>query len=181
MQMFLKWFLCCWKQIIFCGISGTCQVCFKKKENKACSTFRLAYSGTDAPMESNGFDYPADNDHYPQNQHFLLGKATFILWMDRGIRMVTCGIWRPVYLQFCGRAVVEDYFVHQQSVSAERAEVDNRFEINNISNHTQQAVVRVMYSYTGEPDKNVSRRWNCSRDLIIFSSCNSGAATFVDA
>ena len=62
-----------------------------------------------------------------------------------------------MYLQFADRAVVEDYFVHQQSVSAEQAEVDNRLEINNIGNHTQQAVVRVTYSYAGESDKSIEK------------------------
>lgn len=108
--------------------------------------------------ESNGFDYPADNDHFPQKLSVFTRKAPYSYGWDWGIRMVTCGIWRPVYLEFVNKAVVEDYFVHQTSVSAVRAEVDNQIEINNIGNDRQQALVRVTYRYPGETDKSVEKK-----------------------
>ena len=142
---------------MFVGYRVPVKSVLRKGENKLVVRFRSPIREAMPQWESNGFDYPADNDHYPQKLSIFTRKAPYSYGWDWGIRMVTCGIWRPVYLQFADRAVVEDYFVHQQSVSAERAEVDNRLEINNISNHTQQAVVRVTYSYTGEPDKNVEQ------------------------
>ena len=61
--------------------------------------------------------------------------------------MVTCGIWRPVYLEFTNKAVVEDYFVHQKSVTSERAEIDNRLEVNNITGTVQEAQIKVTCAY----------------------------------
>lgn len=142
---------------MFVGYRVPVKSVLRKGENKLVVRFRSPIREAMPQWESNGFDYPADNDHYPQKLSIFTRKAPYSYGWDWGIRMVTCGIWRPVYLQFADRAVVEDYFVHQQSVSSERAEVDNRLEINNISNRTQQAVVRVTYSYTGEPDKNVEQ------------------------
>lgn len=108
--------------------------------------------------ESNGFDYPADNDHFPQKLSVFTRKAPYSYGWDWGIRMVTCGIWRPVYLEFVNKAVVEDYFVHQTSVSAARAEVDNQIEINNIGNDRQQALVRVTYRYPHEADQSIEKK-----------------------
>lgn len=129
----------------------------RKGENRLVVRFRSPIREAMPQWESNGFDYPADNDHYSQKLSVFTRKAPYSYGWDWGIRMVTCGIWRPVYLLFADRAVVEDYFVHQQSVSAERAEVDNLLEINNIGSDARQAVVRVTYSYPGEPDRSVER------------------------
>ena len=117
---------------MFVGYRVPVKSVLRKGENKLVVRFRSPIREAMPQWESNGFDYPADNDHYPQKLSIFTRKAPYSYGWDWGIRMVTCGIWRPVYLQFADRAVVEDYFVHQQSVSAEQAEVDNRLEINNI-------------------------------------------------
>ena len=142
---------------MFVGYRVPVKSVLRKGENRLVVRFRSPIRELMPQWESNGFDYPTDNDHYPQKLSVFSRKAPYSYGWDWGIRMVTCGIWRPVYLQFADRAVVEDYFVHQQSVSAEQAEVDNRLEINNIGNHTQQAVVRVTYSYAGESDKSIEK------------------------
>lgn len=142
---------------MFVGYRVPVKGVLKKGENKLLVRFRSPIRELMPQWESNGFDYPADNDHYPQKLSVFSRKAPYSYGWDWGIRMVTCGIWRPVYLEFANRAVVEDYFVHQQSVSAERAEVDNRLEINNISENIQLAVVRVSYSYANESVKSVEK------------------------
>lgn len=141
-----------------CRLSGSCQIRIEKGENKLVIRFRSPIWEAMPQWESNGFDYPADNDHFPQKLSVFTRKAPYSYGWDWGIRMVTCGIWRPVYLEFVNKAVVEDYFVHQTSVSAVRAEVDNQIEINNIGNDRQQALVRVTYRYPGETDKSVEKK-----------------------
>ena len=100
----------------------------RKGENKLLVRFRSPIREVMPQWETNGFDYPAANDHYPQKLSVFTRKAPYSYGWDWGIRMVTCGIWRPVYLEFTNKAVVEDYFVHQKSVTSERAEIDNRLE-----------------------------------------------------
>lgn len=143
---------------MFVGYRVPVKSVLKKGENKLVIRFRSPIREAMPQWESNGFDYPADNDHFPQKLSVFTRKAPYSYGWDWGIRMVTCGIWRPVYLEFVNKAVVEDYFVHQTSVSAVRAEVDNQIEINNIGNDRQQALVRVTYRYPGETDKSVEKK-----------------------
>lgn len=143
---------------MFVGYRVPVKSVLKKGENKLVIRFRSPIWEAMPQWESNGFDYPADNDHFPQKLSVFTRKAPYSYGWDWGIRMVTCGIWRPVYLEFVNKAVVEDYFVHQTSVSAVRAEVDNQIEINNIGNDRQQALVRVTYRYPGETDKSVEKK-----------------------
>lgn len=143
---------------MFVGYRVLVKSVLKKGENKLVIRFRSPIREAMPQWESNGFDYPADNDHFPQKLSVFTRKAPYSYGWDWGIRMVTCGIWRPVYLEFVNKAVVEDYFVHQTSVSAARAEVDNQIEINNIDNDRQQALVRVTYRYPREADKSIEKK-----------------------
>lgn len=143
---------------MFVGYRVPVKSVLKKGENKLVICFRSPIREAMPQWESNGFDYPADNDHFPQKLSVFTRKAPYSYGWDWGIRMVTCGIWRPVYLEFVNKAVVEDYFVHQTSVSAARAEVDNQIEINNIGNDRQEALVRVTYRYPHEADQSIEKK-----------------------
>lgn len=142
---------------MFVGYRVPVKPVLRKGENKLLIRFRSPIRETMPQWESNGFDYPADNDHFPQKLSIFTRKAPYSYGWDWGIRMVTCGIWRPVYLEFANKAVVEDYFVRQESVSSARAKVNNQVEINNISGEKQQAVVCVTCHYANEADKTVER------------------------
>lgn len=47
---------------------------------------------------SNGFNYPADNDHAPIHYSPFTRKAPYHYGWDWGMRMVSMGIWQPVRL-----------------------------------------------------------------------------------
>lgn len=47
---------------------------------------------------SNGFNYPADNDHFPIRYSPFTRKAPYHYGWDWGMRMVTMGIWKEVRL-----------------------------------------------------------------------------------
>lgn len=143
---------------MFVGYRVPVKSVLKKGENKLVIRFRSPIREVMPQWESNGFDYPADNDHFPQKLSVFTRKAPYSYGWDWGIRMVTCGIWRPVYLEFAHKAIVEDYFVHQASVSVTRAEVNNQIEINNIGGDKQQALVRVTYRYPHEADKSIEKK-----------------------
>ena len=63
--------------------------------------------------ETDGFDYPADNDHSKIRVSIYSRKAPYSYGWDWGIRLVTSGIWRPVTLELYDAARIEDYFVQQ--------------------------------------------------------------------
>ena len=97
--------------------------------------------------ETDGFDYPADNDHSKIRVSIYSRKAPYSYGWDWGIRLATSGIWRPVTLNLYDAASIEDYYVRQVSVSKEVARVDNVLEVKSVLQEPQQAEVLLTYSY----------------------------------
>ena len=97
--------------------------------------------------ETDGFEYPADNDHSKTRVSIYSRKAPYSYGWDWGIRLATSGIWRPVTLEFYDAARIEDYFVQQVSVNKELAKVNNILEVNSVASAPQQAEVVLTYSY----------------------------------
>ena len=56
-------------------------------------------------------------------------KAGYHYGWDWGPRLVTSGIWRPVYLEAWNTLRVSDIFYNQKSVTEKRADIDVEFEI----------------------------------------------------
>ena len=98
-------------------------------------------------LETDGFQYPADNDHSKTRVSIYSRKAPYSYGWDWGIRLATSGIWRPVTLELYDAARIEDYFVQQVSVSKELAKVNNILEVNSVVQTPQQAEVVLTYSY----------------------------------
>ena len=89
--------------------------------------------------ETNGFDYPADNDHSDKRVSIYSRKAPYSYGWDWGIRLVTSGIWRPVTLTFYDVARIDDYYVRQASVTKDLAKVENLLTVNSVSSTPQKA------------------------------------------
>ena len=117
--------------------------------------------------ETDGFDYPADNDHSKIRVSIYSRKAPYSYGWDWGIRLATSGIWRPVTLNLYDAASIEDYFVHQVSVSKELAKVDNVLEVKSVADVPQQAEVVLTYSYKDgakvTEQKNVTLQPGCNK------------------
>lgn len=106
---------------------------------------------------SNGFNYPADNDHHEKHLSVFSRKAPYSYGWDWGIRMVTSGIWRPVTLRFYDAASISDYHVKQLSLTDRVAKLSNELEINNILPRPVEAEVKITVSFEGEQESAVSR------------------------
>ncbi len=76
-----------------------------------------------------GYDYPAGNDHREEKLSIYNRKAPYHFGWDWGIRIVQMGIWKPVSLTFYNKARIDDFHVKQQSVTKEKAEIENQIEI----------------------------------------------------
>ena len=98
-------------------------------------------------LETDGFQYPADNDHSKTRVSIYSRKAPYSYGWDWGIRLATSGIWRPVTLELYDAARIEDYFVCQVSVTKELAKVNNILEVMSVPQPSQQAEVVLSYSY----------------------------------
>ena len=137
---------------MFLGYSIPVKEVLRKGENKLHIFFRSPIKETLPQWASNGFDYPADNDHLDKKLSVFTRKAPYSYGWDWGIRMVTSGIWRPISLRFYDVATIDDYHVKQLSLTDQRAEVSNELEINSVLSEQTEAEVIVSCSLkNGEP------------------------------
>lgn len=143
---------------MFVGHKVPVKSVLRKGENRLLIRFRSAVKEALPQWETNGFDYPADNDHSSKRVSIYTRKAPYSYGWDWGIRLATCGIWRPVRLVFSDIARIEDYYVHQASVSASKADVDNRLEITNVTSQPVSALLKVAYHYTANDTKEVQKQ-----------------------
>lgn len=143
---------------MFVGHKVPVKSVLRKGENRLLIRFRSAVKEALPQWETNGFDYPADNDHSSKRVSIYTRKAPYSYGWDWGIRLATCGIWRPVRLVFSDVARIEDYYVRQASVSASKADVDNRLEITNVTSRPVSALLKVAYHYSANDTKEVQKQ-----------------------
>ena len=132
---------------MFVGYTLPVKEVLRKGENRLQVYFHSPIKQALPQWETNGFDYPADNDHSDKRVSIYTRKAPYSYGWDWGIRLATSGIWRPVHLVYYDVAAIEDYYVRQASVTEELAKVENQLAINNITSTPQKAEVTVSYSY----------------------------------
>lgn len=129
---------------MFVGYSVPVKEVLRQGENKLHIVFHSPIKQTLPQWESNGFNYPADNDHHNKHLSIFTRKAPYNYGWDWGIRMVTCGIWRPITLNFYNIATINDYHVKQLSLTDQAAKLSNDIEINCIS--TKEEAVEIIVS-----------------------------------
>lgn len=124
----------------------------REGENRLMIRFRSPVEETAPQWDTDGFNYPADNDHSEKRMSVYTRKAPYSYGWDWGIRLATSGIWRPVKLTFCNGAAIDDFFVRQQEVTEQVAKVDNQLDINNVTTTPKEAQVKVVYAYGEQAD-----------------------------
>lgn len=140
---------------MFVGHTLNVKPVLRKGENRLHIYFHSPIKQTLPQWASNGFDYPADNDHHEKHLSIFTRKAPYSYGWDWGIRMVTSGVWRPVTLCFYDVATVNDYRVKQLSLTDAFAKLSNELEINSISVQEQKAEVAFTYSLKGGEETTV--------------------------
>lgn len=138
----------------------------REGENRLMIRFRSPVEETAPQWDTDGFNYPADNDHSEKRMSVYTRKAPYSYGWDWGIRLATSGIWRPVKLTFCNGAAIDDFFVRQQEVTEQVAKVDNQLEINNVTTTPKEAQVKVVYAYGEQAD-------TLTRTVVLQSGKNS--------
>lgn len=134
---------------MFVGYTVPVKSVLRKGENRLHIYFHSPIRQTLPQWASNGFDYPADNDHHEKRLSIFTRKAPYSYGWDWGIRMVTSGIWRPVTLRFYDVATIDDYRVKQLALTDASAQLSNELEVNSISPKEQPAEVTITYSLEG--------------------------------
>lgn len=82
------------------------------------------------------YQYPASNDQsengglLDKKISIFARKAGYHYGWDWGPRLVTSGIWRPVYIQAWSDSRIDDVFIEQKQVSASKAVIAGHVELN---------------------------------------------------
>jgi beta-mannosidase len=115
------------------------KVDIKNKAKKGNNTLRIYFHSpikVDMPKwEALPFQYEAGNDQSENGGIFnrrvsvFARKAGYHYGWDWGPRLVTSGIWRPVYLEAWNEARLQDVFIQQKEVSSQKALITASVEI----------------------------------------------------
>ena len=161
---------------MFVGYELPVKEVLREGENRLQVYFHSPIKQAMPQWETDGFDYPADNDHSKIRVSIYSRKAPYSFGWDWGIRLATSGIWRPVTLEFYDAASIEDFYVHQESVNKELAKVNNVLEVKSVATAPQQAEVTLTYSYKNEPEvkeqKNVTLQPGCNEISLPIEIAN---------
>ncbi len=138
---------------MFTGYKHSVKQLLREGKNYLHIYFRSPIRQTLPQWRSNGFDYPADNDHRAERLSVFTRKAPYSYGWDWGIRMVTSGVWRPVSLYFQDVVSVEDYYVRQLTVSKELAKLAVELELKNLTPEFRKVLVTVSWALPGGEKK----------------------------
>jgi beta-mannosidase len=87
----------------------------------------------DSLYNSLPFRVPAsDNDQASPKVSVFTRKAGYHYGWDWGSRLVTSGIWRPVYIQAMNGADIQDLFIKQKQLTADRASLQAILEVESL-------------------------------------------------
>ena len=139
---------------MFVGYRIPVREVLQEGENRLYIVFHSPIRMTLPQWETNGFEYPADNDHAERRVSVFSRKAPYSYGWDWGIRMATSGVWREARLELYDEAAITDFYVRQVSVDAEQATVSNELEIIHPAGKSAkaevEAEVEVQYSIGGK-------------------------------
>lgn len=138
----------------------------REGENRLHVYFHSPIRQTLPQWRSNGFNYPADNDHRAERLSVFTRKAPYSYGWDWGIRMVTSGIWRPVTLCFQDVAAIEDCYIRQLSVSEEKAELAVELELKPLSVRPESAELIISWALPGNQMGSVRKEVVLSGDIV---------------
>ncbi len=110
-------------QNMFVGYAYDVKSLLRAGNNRLEVRFRSPIREVMPLRDAAGFDYPADNDHHAEKTSVYTRKAPYSYGWDMQIRLVTCGIWKPVYLEFWKDVRIEDYYVRVLQANEKKAEV----------------------------------------------------------
>ncbi|MGE5498719.1 MAG: beta-mannosidase [Syntrophothermus sp.] len=130
-----------------------CRKLLKPQDNVLRIDFRNVFDENmpkynSAPYRLQAFD---NNDQAEIKLNLYSRKAGYHYGWDWGPRLITCGVWRPVYLETWDDIKLDNVFVMQNNVSKAKADINSVLEV--FSSSDQDASVKLMIN-----DKNAAEK-----------------------
>ena len=116
---------------MFVGLKTDVKPFLKEGENELHIYFHSPLNKGLEKLKKFGHILPAHNELAPEEKRtsILTRKAPFHFGWDWGPRLVTSGIWRPVYLQAWNNAVISELYIVTKHISANEALLNVSFDI----------------------------------------------------
>ena len=130
----------------------------REGENHLHIYFHSPIKQTLPQWRSNGFNYPASNDHRKEKLSVFTRKTPCSFGWDWGIRMVTSGIWRPISLCFQDVVTIEDCYVRQVEISSSLANLEVELELENLNGKASPITALVSYDFPGKETQKVEKQ-----------------------
>lgn len=141
-NMFLRW-------------SADIKTILKGKDNKLEVYFHSPVKKTMKLWEALPFQYRTSNDHseigglFDRKLRVFTRKAGYHYGWDWGPRLLTCGIWRPVYIETWDNVRIENTHFIQKEVSQKKAVISTKIEINSVDNF-KNVLIRISDAENGK-------------------------------
>ncbi len=103
----------------------------KKKDNQLVILFKSPLKVNQDKFGGPPYHKTAENDAGKQKVSVYTRKAPYHFGWDWGPRMVSCGIWKPVYLEEWDKIRISDVQVYQKELSENKAVVEATVNIEN--------------------------------------------------
>jgi beta-mannosidase len=103
----------------------------KEGDNQLRILFQSPVKAGQEKLDKLGFLIPVQNEQAPKGKQnsVLTRKAAYHYGWDWGPRLVTSGIWQPIYLQAWSKAKIQDVFLQPKSLSSSVAKYSASIEI----------------------------------------------------
>jgi beta-mannosidase len=122
-----------------------CKNLLKQGNNSLRIVFKSPVRIGQEKLDKVGFLIPVQNEQAPKGKQTstCTRKAAYHYGWDWGPRLVTSGIWQPVYLKAWSGAKVSDVFLQQTSLTADKAEYIAKTEVLADQDMDAQIVISV--------------------------------------
>ncbi|MEI7596890.1 MAG: glycoside hydrolase family 2 protein [Bacteroidota bacterium] len=115
----------------------------KKGKNELIIYFHSAYNYAIADVKKYSVELPAGNDRGEVKTSVFTRKAPCQYGWDWGPRFVTCGIWRPVYIQAWSDFKINDLYFELVKLDEAKASYNLKVNINSTSNKSLNYILKV--------------------------------------
>ncbi len=141
----------------------------KQKNNLLRIEFRNVFSENmpkyeNAPYRLMAFD---NNDQADVKINMYSRKAGFHFGWDWGPRLITYGIWRPVFIEAWDDIKINDVFVEQKNVSLKKADINSTLEI--VSDSSQKAAINFFVNNMRAIQKEVDLQKGINKISLEFT------------
>ena len=158
---------------MFVGWVVECRDFLKSGENEMRILFISPVREGMKKLEKIDYRIPSTNEQAPVGERtsVFTRKAPFHYGWDWGPRLVTSGIWRPVYLKAWDKARIEDIYLETISADSLRAEIIADVQINSLTGENYLLSLYI----NGEPSgvsENISLSKGINGTRLEFSIYN---------